>query len=113
MMKSSEKKAGDMHISAKRIALFVILCAASALLPDFAMATTYNSPMGGVICEIVGFFIYGNLGRGLATAAVLIVGVGATLGKVSWGLAITVACGISVIFYAPLIVTRLTGAGGC
>jgi type IV secretory pathway VirB2 component (pilin) len=38
------------------------------------------------------------MGRGLATLAICIVGVGALLGKVSWGMAITVAIGISIVF---------------
>ncbi len=63
-----------------------------------------QTPMGNVLCSVVGMFT-GNLGRGLSTLAVLVVGVGATLGKVSWGLAITVAVGISVIMNA----TRVAG----
>jgi type IV secretory pathway VirB2 component (pilin) len=73
------------------------------------MAQAYAAiatPMGAVLCAVVGF-IYGNLGRGLATIAVIIVGAGATLGKVSWGLAVTVAVGISVIFNAGNIVTLI------
>ena len=65
--------------------------------------------MGNVICCIIGI-IYGNLGRGLAVLAVIIVGVGATLGKVSWGLAITVATGIATIFGAvPLVAYLVSG----
>jgi type IV secretory pathway VirB2 component (pilin) len=63
-------------------------------------APSNNTPMGDVLCDVVGFVIYGNLGRGLATLAIIMVGIGAMLGKVSWGLAITVAVGISVIFGA-------------
>lgn len=72
-----------------------------------------NTPMGNVLCSIVGMFT-GNLGRGLATLAVLVVGVGATLGKVSWGMAITVAVGISVIMNAPRVAGSLsTGFTAC
>ncbi len=75
-----------------------------------ALAT--STPMGTVLCTIVDF-IYGNLGRGLATLAIIVVGVGATLGKVSWGLAMTVAVGISVIFNAKWIANNMgLGAGG-
>ena len=72
-------------------------------------AMAQQSPMGNVICCIIGI-IYGNLGRGLAVLAVIIVGVGATLGKVSWGLAITVATGIATIFGAvPLVAYLVSG----
>ncbi len=62
--------------------------------------------MGFVLCYVVGF-IYGNLGRGLATLAIIIIGVGATLGKVSWGLAITVGIGIAIVFNATVIMNAI------
>lgn len=78
---------------------------------EAAYAAT-NSAMGDVLCTIVDI-VYGNLGRGLATLAIIIIGVGATLGKTSWGLAMTVAIGISVIFNAGTVVAYLTGINGC
>lgn len=93
---------------------FVWLSMLAAIFYVVTMAYAYAqvaTPMGAVLCYIVGF-VYGNMGRGLATMAVMIVGAGATLGKVSWGLAITVAIGISVIFNAGGIVTMIgVGAG--
>ena len=72
-------------------------------------AMAQQSPMGNVICFIIGI-IYGNLGRGLAVLAVIIVGVGATLGKVSWGLAMTVGIGVGTIFGAvPLVAYLISG----
>jgi type IV secretory pathway VirB2 component (pilin) len=41
---------------------------------------------------------------GLATIAVTIVGVGALLGKVSWGTALNVGIGVAVIFGAAAII---------
>ncbi len=88
---------------------FMIIMMQSA----FAVATTSTSPMGDVLCSIV-LIVYGNLGRGIATLAVVVIGVGATLGKTSWGLAITVAVGIAVIFNAHAIVNVIGGGiGGC
>lgn len=94
-------------------ALGMALC---ALLPLEAHATI--SPMGNVLCGVISI-IYGNFGRALATLAVISLGVGAMLGKVSWGLALTVATGISVVFCAPSITSFMlisAGAGqgiGC
>lgn len=79
---------------------------AALMLPELAQAQTPTA-MGNVLCAVVDM-VMGNLGRGLATLAVIIVGVGATLGKVSWGLAITVAVGIAVIFNAETIVESLS-----
>lgn len=91
-----------------------LVFAAYILYASYALAgvTPEDTPMGDVICDVVSF-IYGNLGRGLASLAIIILGVGATLGKVSWGLAITVAVGISVIFNAWWITNALTGGYAC
>ncbi len=66
-----------------------------------------NTPMGDVLCDIVDYIILGDLGRGLATLAVIMLGIGAMLGKVSWGLAITVCVGIAVTFGAKDITDDL------
>ncbi len=87
----------------------VITCLAIGMfLFSNAAYAAHWTPMGAVLCYIAGF-MYGNLGRGLATLAIIVVGVGATLGKVSWGLAITVAVGISVMGSADKLVNALTG----
>jgi type IV secretory pathway VirB2 component (pilin) len=89
----------------------VIVCsfiALSAYLLLISPALAIATPMGAVLCSIV-YMVYGNLGRGLATLAIIVVGVGATLGKTSWGLAITVGVGIAVIFKASEILGLLTG----
>ena len=58
-----------------------------------------NAAMASVICTLVNI-VQGTLGNAAATMGVLAVAIGATLGKMSWGLAITVAVGISLIFQA-------------
>jgi type IV secretory pathway VirB2 component (pilin) len=67
--------------------LMIMLSALVILLPDavFAGAAT-NTPMGDVLCTVTGWFT-GNTGKGLATVAITVIGIGALLGKVSWGMA--------------------------
>ena len=93
-----------------RIALlFFSACAAYMC----ALSPAYATPMGDVLCLVMDWMT-GNLGKGMATIAVLIVGVGATMGKVSWGLAMTVGIGISVLFGAAnLVLTMGIGAVAC
>ena len=100
------QKAGLLMLLA--LGLYVMLISSA-----FALNETV-SPMGTVLCNVAAFF-YGNLGRGLATLAVITLGIGGMLGKVSWGLAVTVGVGIAVVFNAPSIVAALGGgiAGGC
>ncbi len=89
--------------------LTVFALMAVCITSDAAMAQ--QSPMGNVICGIIGI-VYGNLGRGVAVLAVIILGVGAMLGKVSWGLAMTVGIGIGVVFGAvPLTAYLISGNG--
>ena len=103
-----------MHPNPLNKAIFLSFAAcALMLMPWAALASDQNTPMGDVLCAIVDFVIYGNLGRGLATLAIIIVGVGAMLGKVSWGLAITVGVGISVMFGAYDIGTALGVQANC
>lgn len=86
-----------------RLCFVVMLAAAIALLPDMASA---QEVIGKLLCGLVGWF-YGPVGRGIATLAIIIVGVGALLGKVSWGMAIIVGLGVAVVFGAGTITEEL------
>jgi len=91
----------------------VMLSALIIMLPDFAMATGVDTPMGTVLCTVTGWFT-GNTGQGLATIAITVIGIGALLGKVSWGMAIIVGIGVAIVFGATTIVTAMgAGASGC
>ena len=81
-------------------------------LPDLAFAAGQNTPMGNVLCTVVGWFT-GNTGKGLATIAITVIGIGALLGKVSWGMAIIVGIGVAIVFGAAGIVDAMNaGPGG-
>ena len=90
--------------------LMVMLTALVVMLPDLALAqiTANNTPMGNVLCTVVGWFT-GNTGKGLATIAITIIGIGALLGKVSWGMAIIVGIGVAIVFGAAGIVSAMGG----
>lgn len=89
--------------------LLVMLSAAIIMMPDFAFAVGNDTPMGRVLCTVVEWFT-GNTGKGLATIAVTIIGIGALLGKVSWGMAMIVGIGVAIVFGAAGIVNAM-GAG--
>ena len=112
MNKKTQTKAMAKTLDRKALINAVSLTLLAFLLVILMVSTAYatNSAMGNALCNIVQI-VYGNLGRGLATLAVVVIGVGATLGKTSWGLAMTVAVGIAVIFNAGTVVGYL-GAGG-
>lgn len=103
------QKQTPKELAEKQIFLTMVTCLLLMLFIQNAFAAGTPSVMGDTLCNIV-WIVYGNLGRGLASLAVIIIGVGALLGKTSWGLAMTVAVGISIIFNAGTVVTYL-GAG--
>lgn len=104
--KPSQAQAKATHRTLEnRVFLTFLVCALLLVSTQVAYAQT-GSPMADVLCDIIGM-IYGNLGRGLCTLAVVIIGVGATLGKTSWSLAMTVAIGVAIVFNAGYIVSLL------
>lgn len=92
------------------LALFAVYIAAT--VPSLAFAG--NTTIGNVLCRVVGW-LTGQIGQGIATIAIVIIGIGALLGKVSWGMAIIVGIGVAVIFGAGTIVGELSPGkgGGC
>lgn len=92
-----------------QVCFLFVLSAAVIMLPDMAFATGTDTPMGKVLCTVVNWFT-GNTGKGLATIAVTIIGIGALLGKVSWGMAMIVGIGVAIVFGAAGLVDAM-GAG--
>lgn len=86
------------------VTLAVVCVVFLSLIPDLAYAA--NTPMGKVLCTMVNW-LTGNTGKGLATIAITIVGIGALLGKVSWGMAIIVGIGVAIVFGAAGIVNAM------
>lgn len=77
------------------------------LMPEFASA---QNPIGDTLCNVVDWFT-GPVGGGIATLAIIIIGIGALMGKVSWGMAIIVGLGVAIIFGADTLISELTDGG--
>ncbi len=80
---------------------------------------SYNNTMcvGGVasvvsieliFCNMLGWFT-GPVGKGIATLAIIILGIGALFAKVSWGMTMVVAVGVAMVFGSTGIVSALGG----
>lgn len=87
------------------ITALMLVIISITIMPDLAYAQT-DTPMGSVLCTVVKWFT-GNTGKGLASIAVCVIGIGAMLGKVSWGMAMIVGIGISIVFGSGEIVNAL------
>lgn len=99
------------------VALALFAAYAAMLLPMDAMAqivqsTTAPTGISDVLCNVVGWF-NGPVGAGIATLAIIVIGIGALMGKVSWGMAIIVGIGVGVIFGAETIVAALGAESTC
>ena len=95
----------SLHICLLLMASVILLA-----LPQLAFASTVTnaSPMSNALC-IAAEWITGDSARARATIAVAAFGIGALLGKVSWGMAMMVGVGISVVFGATALVRLLGG----
>jgi len=93
--------------------LFFTLCAVIALIGTPPEALAYvSSSAGGIastMCKISNS-LTGPIGKAVATIAVVVLGIGLFLGKLSWGLAMATAVGIGMIFSAGTIVSWLSGS---
>jgi type IV secretion system protein VirB2 len=95
-----------------QICAAMVLSAVVIMAPDLAAAV--DTPFGNIFCTVVSWFT-GNTGKGLATIAITIIGVGALLGKVSWGMALIVGVGVAIVFGAAGIVDAMNAgaSSGC
>lgn len=98
--------------TAWQMSLIIMLSAIVVMMPDLALAGS-NTPVGNAMCTVANWFT-GNTGQGLATLAIVVIGVGALMGKVSWGMAIIVGLGVALIFGAAAMVGAINAGGtGC
>ncbi len=94
--------------------LAIAAVAIFAMLPLEVLATTdrgAGTALDNVLCNIVSFFT-GAVGKGIATIALIIIGIGALMGKISWGMALIVALGIALVFGATTLVDALGASEG-
>ena len=93
-------------MSITRYSFVFVLAVLAAMLPEFAAAAGslgLDETIGKALCEVANA-VTGKAGRGIATIAVVLLGIGAFFGKVSWSLALLIAVGIAVVFGASTIV---------
>ena len=67
--------------------------------------------ISGVLCIVVKA-LTGPIGKAIATIAIVVLGIGLFMGKLSWPLALATALGIGMIFGANEIVTWLAPDSG-
>jgi type IV secretory pathway VirB2 component (pilin) len=113
-MDSHMKKATGIRRLALRVVIPFILRTVAFYIGIGGMGAAYATPtpMGSVLCDVLSM-CYGNMGQALSVMAVIVIGVGASIGKTSWGMALTVGIGIGVFWGAPTIIYDFTGIAAC
>ena len=94
----------------KLLHLVIFSLIALLALGSDEFAISGYTPVGVVLCNVV-TMIWSDVGRGLATLAVMIMGIAASIGKATWGQALLLALGIAVTFGAPVIVPQMIYGG--
>ena len=91
------------------IALTMCFISLLLFMPEnsFAAAAQGTDPLACTLYKIQ-TTLTGALGKGIATIAIVALGIGLFLGKLSWGLAIATSIGVGMIFGATEIVTWLS-----
>ncbi len=80
-------------------------------LPSLLLATSgsaNSNAITAVICNIV-VSLTGSIGQGISTVAIIFVCIGMFLGKMHWGLAMSITVGIGGLFGAPNVVEWVSG----
>ncbi len=112
MVNTKTNSAQSMIDLCWNLLVLVAVCVGASMIPHSAMAIGGDSnAIEQVFCNVVAI-LNGTTGKAIATVAIIAVGVGALLGKISWGMALIVALGVALIFGAASIVTALGGASG-
>ena len=89
--------------------LCLVFClVALTMISSDAFAATDTSGLSTALCKVV-TLLTGTLGQAVAMIALVALGIGIFLGKLSWPLALATAVGITFIFSAGKIVGWITG----
>ena len=92
----------QLRLEWQRFALACMTALSMALLAPHALMAA-DTPIGNIFCTSSGWMT-GNTGKAIATIAITIFGIGALLGKVSWGVAVVIALGVSLVYGAAAVV---------
>jgi len=98
-----------------RLMRFVLVAAGVSLIviePSIVAAADGGGVTAGSLQTMVTNILTaltGTFGKGIATIAIMVMGIMAMFGKLAWDVAIKVIVGIAVTFGAATIVTWLTG----
>ncbi|MCH2546406.1 MAG: TrbC/VirB2 family protein [Alphaproteobacteria bacterium] len=107
---SASKQLIDSRDHMCRLSLSFFVFSLLLFVPDLAHAgapAAGSDPLSTTICLVVGWFT-NEIGAAIATLGIIVLGIGAMMGKVSWQMALIVAFGVSIMFSGARVVELLT-----
>ncbi|MCH2037281.1 MAG: TrbC/VirB2 family protein [Rickettsiales bacterium] len=106
-------KIGFNKAACWKMSIALCLAFVATILPDVAMAA--KTSVDNTMCKIVNVMT-GRVGQAIGSIAVVFLGIGLFMGKMSWSVALAIALGVAAIFGAGVIVNFLadgTPGGQC
>jgi len=88
----------------KRLALLLIIATGMYLL-FYSQASA--TPIAEVLCSVASMIAI-DVGRAIATLAIITLGISALLGKATWAQALMICTGIGIMVGAPYLMVNLT-----
>lgn len=114
-MKKELLKINNMSLLQTLMLCLCVTMVLGVLMPNTSFASPTPSGSGdaiaSVLCVIVNA-LQGAIGKAVATIAIVVLGIGLFLGKLSWPLAVATAIGIGMIFGATNLVGWISPKGG-
>jgi len=90
------------------IAILALFSAVDAFALNYTTGYADGNDLARVVCNGMELFT-GGVGKTFAAFAVISLGIGFFMGKISWGLMVATGMGIAIMFGAPSIVGALLG----
>ena len=94
-----------------RYSFALLVAAVLVCTPGAEALAAGTDAIGAGLCKALGF-ITGNTGKAIATAAIIVIAIGALLGRISWGQVVMIAAGIAGLFGAAMIAGTIGGFDG-
>lgn len=82
-------------------ATIIIICFAA---PSYAA----TNPLGDALCTVIGWFMYGTVGVGLASLSIFIAAIAAIMQKMTWGMFIFLSLDVVLIYSAGWFVMEFS-----
>ncbi|MBQ4875159.1 MAG: TrbC/VirB2 family protein [Rickettsiaceae bacterium H1] len=105
-----QKKGTKIYHNNQQIYRLIFILFLSLYYPNLLLAgVRSDNSIAVVVCNVV-TQLTGPIGQSVSTVAVIFIGIGLFLGKISWGLALGIAVGMGMLFGAENIVVWISGS---